>query len=107
MRETKYQSIIRAQAARAGVWLYRNNVGACIDQTGRRIQFGLCPGSADLIGWTPVVVTPDMVGKTVAVFTSIELKSINGRVSDTQQAWCKAVLRDGGIARIMREPETW
>jgi ribosomal protein S19 len=41
------------------------------------VQFGLCKGSADLIGWKRVTVTPEMVGSTVAVFTSIEVKTRN------------------------------
>lgn len=105
MTESAYMKRLQVAAAKRGVCLYRNNVGMCRADDGRFIRFGLAPGSADLIGWTPVVITPEHVGKTLAVFTSIETKSRRGRVRDEQRAWMDAVIRDGGIARIMREPE--
>ena len=37
-----------------------------------KITYGLQPGSGDRIGYTELVITPDMVGRKVAVFTSIE-----------------------------------
>ena len=51
MTEAAYQSQMRATAARHGLWLFRNNVGACVTKDGRRITYGLMPGSADCIGW--------------------------------------------------------
>lgn len=77
--------------------------GRLILQSARRIRYGLQPGSADLIGWTPVVITPDMVGQTVAVFTSIEAKTENDRISDDQIKWWKNVRKAGGIAKIIHE----
>ena len=40
----------------------------------RGYHFGLGKGTADLIGWKSINVTPDMVGKKIAVFTAIEVK---------------------------------
>lgn len=63
-------------------------------------------GACDLPGWTEVVVTEEMVGCKVAVFTSIESKSTKGgRVSDDQRKWMSAVLRAGGIAGVANSPE--
>lgn len=86
--------------------MFRNNVGAYKDpKTGRFIQYGVCnPGGSDLIGWTPVVVTPDMVGKTLAVFTAVENKTANGRVTEHQLNFIAQVLRGGGFAGIARSP---
>ena len=66
------------------------------------IRYGLQPGSADLIGWTPIIITPDMVGQTVAVFTSIEAKTDNDTIKPDQVQWARSVQRDGGIAKIVR-----
>ena len=66
------------------------------------MQFGLCKGSADLIGWRTVTVTPEMVGQKIAVFTSIEVKSTSGRVKPEQQQWLAAVQAAGGIAAVAR-----
>jgi hypothetical protein len=45
----------------------------------------LCKGSADLIGYRTITITPDMVGQQVAVFTSIEVKTPTGRIRPEQQ----------------------
>lgn len=67
---------------------------------GRPIKYGLQPGSGDLIGWTPVEITLEMVGETVAVFTSIEAKTEGDTVKRDQYAWARRVRHVGGIARI-------
>ena len=67
---------------------------------GQRISYGLFPGSSDYVGWDETVITPDMVGKTVAVFTSIEIKTENDKLSDKQRRWNAAVRRSGGIAEV-------
>ncbi len=66
------------------------------------MTFGLCKGSADLIGWRSVTITPEMVGQQIAVFTSIEVKSSSGRVKPEQQQWLNAVQAAGGIAGVAR-----
>lgn len=107
MSEAKYMNQIQLAAARAGTVLYRNNVGMAQDASGRWVKFGLATGSADLIGWTPVTITQEHVGKTLAVFTSVECKGRSTPVRPEQIKWRDAVERDGGIARIVREPEEW
>lgn len=63
---------------------YRNNSGALPSENGRVVRFGLGNESkksletyrtGDYVGFTPVVITPEMVGKTIAVFTNIECKA--------------------------------
>ena len=66
------------------------------------MQFGLARGSADLIGWRTITITPEMVGKQLAVFTSIEVKTPTGRIRPEQQAWLDTVQTAGGIAGIAR-----
>ena len=71
-------------------------------RSGRPVQFGLARGSADLIGWRSVVITPEMVGQRVAVFTSLEVKTPTGRLTPAQQAWLGTVHNAGGIAGVAR-----
>lgn len=60
-------------------------------------------GVSDLIGWTKVTITPEMVGKTVAVLTCGEAKRLKGgKVSGDQKDWIELVNNDGGIAGVMR-----
>ena len=99
----------------AGCTLLRNNSGA---QTikGRLVRWGLGnrskefnaqTKSSDLIGWTPVVITQDMVGKTVAVFTAMEVKPVGfiiktqyneGTREWAQENFCQTVRDAGGFA---------
>jgi hypothetical protein len=95
--------------------LFRNNVGLAYTgdvkrhkngtitiTNARPIKFGLCPGSSDLIGWTTIEITPEMVGRRIAVFTAIEVKSATGRASDKQKKFIKRIHDCGGIAGVAR-----
>ena len=100
--EQQIQQHIRLACSTGDTRLFRNNTGTLKDQNGRPVQFGLCKGSADLIGWKRVTVTPDMVGQQVAVFLSIEVKTPTGRIRPEQQQWLDAVQAAGGIAGVAR-----
>ena len=100
--EQTIQQHIRIACSIGTCRLFRNNTGTLRDINGRPVTFGLCKGSADLIGWTTRTITADMVGQQVAVFTSIEVKTPTGRVSSIQQAWLEAVTQAGGLAGIAR-----
>ena len=65
------------------------------------LKAGLCKGSSDIIGWKPVVITPDMVGKTVAIFTAIEVKYGTTRITEEQQNFVDQVNKHGGLAKII------
>lgn len=103
--EQRIQQEIRIACSTGDTRLFRNNTGTLRDQHGRPVTFGLCKGSADLIGWKRVTVTPDMVGSTVAVFLSIEVKTPSGRLRPEQQQWLDAVQAAGGIAGVARSVE--
>ena len=100
--EQTIQQHIRLACSIGSCRLFRNNTGTLRDINGRPVTFGLCKGSADLIGWTVRTITEDMVGQQIAVFTSIEVKSTSGRVKPEQQQWLNAVAAAGGIAGIAR-----
>jgi len=100
--QTIQQNIRLALGTRPDLRLFRNNTGTLKDQHGRPVQFGLCKGSADLIGWRTVTITPDMVGQQVAVFTSIEVKTPTGKLRPEQQQWLNVVQANGGIAGVAR-----
>lgn len=84
--------------------LFRNNTGAIKSKTGF-IRFGLVKGSSDLIGWTRVEITQEMVGQTVAVFTAPECKTETGRATPAQLHFLERVRLDGGYAGIVRSVE--
>ena len=84
---------------------FRNHTGAIEDKDGQWHRFGLCKGSSDIIGWTPVEITPEMVGQTVAVFTAIEVKTKRGRVSKEQAQFIYKLTGDGGIGFVARSDD--
>jgi hypothetical protein len=100
--EQQIQQQIRLTCSTGSTRLFRNNTGTLRDQHGRPVSFGLCKGSADLIGWRTVTITPEMVGQRIAVFTSIEVKAASGRLRPEQRQWLDAVQAAGGIAGVAR-----
>ena len=106
MSEQGVQQAIRlALGTHPGIKVCRTNVGAFKAPDGRVIRYGLITGSGDLIGWRSLVITPDMVGTTVAQFMSIEVKTPKGVVRPEQQVWADNVRKAGGIAIIARSVE--
>ncbi len=115
MSEHGIQSDIQLALSRGDVRLFRNNVGtgwvggptsrtrdgAVVLKNPRPLHAGLVRGSADLIGWKSVTVTPDMVGQKLAVFLSVEVKDTNGRPRPEQIIWYDNVRLAGGIAIIV------
>jgi hypothetical protein len=55
--EQSIQQHIRIACSTGATRLWRNNTGTLRDQHGRPVQFGLCKGSADLIGYRSITIT--------------------------------------------------
>lgn len=69
----------------------------------RVVRAGLeAPGSSDIIGWKTIVITPEMVGQSVAVFVAIECKTLKGRTAPEQRNFIDVVRSAGGLAGIAR-----
>ena len=101
MRETGIMHKIQLAMSRAGSRLFRNNCGALQDRHGQWIRFGIAnPGGSDLIGWTPVRVHKNMIGKTIAVFTAVEAKTRYGMMTEEQSNFIMQVNKQGGIAFV-------
>ena len=99
--ETGIQGRIRVAVAGLCT-LFRNNVGLFETKDGRKVRTGLIKGSSDLVGWTEVEVTAEMVGGTVAVFTGLEVKSATGRLTKPQRTFSANVRAAGGICATAR-----
>ena len=88
---------------------WRNNRGAIKTAKGY-LRYGI-PTPAkpdklkggDRLGWRQVTITPDMVGQTVAVFLSIELKTVNDHKAQGQIDWANFVRENGGLAEFWLE----
>lgn len=61
--------------------------GDYVVRFGQRIEYGWCPGSADILGVAPRVITQADVGRTFAVLIGPEVKTGNGRLEPHQRAF--------------------
>lgn len=111
--ETGLVKDILVKASSNGDRLFRNNVGSAwtgktqrladgrlLITNPRPVTFGLCTGSSDLIGWTNVEITQDMVGKTLPIFSACEVKFKNGKPTKEQKNFIKYIRSINGIATI-------
>lgn len=106
--ESSVMPEVRLALSRAQVTAFRNNIGLAWygENRDQPVRYGLVEGSGDLIGWKSVTVTPDMVGRRVAVFVSVEVKRPKGgRVTAEQENFIRVVLEAGGIAGVVRSAE--
>lgn len=78
--------------------------GDSIVRGARTVNVGT-KGMGDLVGWSPVTITPDMVGKTVAIYSVVEVKAGTDRIRPEQQAFIEAVVKSGGRAGIARSAD--
>jgi hypothetical protein len=112
-KERSIQAAIQLACSRKGVRLFRNStglgyIGRVVERDGSRITLsaarvlhaGLVKGGSDLIGWSPLIITEDMIGQTVAVFTAVEVKTKGVPLTDDQKHFIEAVRRAGGRAGV-------
>ena len=92
--ETKIMNKIMLAMSKKGYLCWRNQVGLFKTLDGRTVNIGI-KGSSDLMAIKPTVITPEMVGQTLAVFVAVEVKTATGRQSEPQKKWQKAVEKLG------------
>lgn len=119
--EAPFQQNLRFFASNQGRFLWRNNSGSLQNPAGQWIRFGLGNDSkklndhfksSDLIGITPVVISPQMVGRTLGVFTAVECKPPGWTYKGTgrevaQQNFINLVNQVGGFAGFAQSMEDY
>lgn len=111
MREKAVESHVLLDAGRLNIDLWRNNSGAFKDDYGHFIRYGLGSftkndelASGDLIGITPTLILPHMVGQILGVFTNVETKPTDWKFSTAdkrclrQKNFNDKVIASGGYA---------
>jgi hypothetical protein len=111
--EAEVQADVRLRAPLVRAHLFRNNSGVLPDGLANEsAAVNRVLKSADLIGWQSVTVTADMVGQTLAVFLSVEVKpeDFNGPRGkaeaeryEAQKNWANLVNKAGGRAYIVTD----
>ena len=126
MTESDLQRLIQTTWSQTQGRLFRNNCGVgwvgtlvrvnktqpllvgpgdVLLKNARPLHAGLCEGSSDLIGWRLVTVTPEMVGKQIAQFAAVEVKSKTGRPTEMQAQFLHVVENSGGYAVLAKKLE--
>ena len=120
MTESSVQQRVMLESSRLGARMFRNNVGACTDDRGNHIRYGLANvstaqnkrlKSSDLIGITPLTVQQHHVGNTLGIFTALEVKKGSWALPRTPNEREKAQLNfinlvrlNGGYAGFVNNP---
>lgn len=81
-----------------------HEAGQVIIKNPRPFNTGLPKGFPDLFGIKPIIITPDMVGKTIGVFCAIEVKH-KGKITTAQQNFIEFMRRVGALAGIAKSVE--
>lgn len=113
-QEGAAQATIRLEAARKGLLIWRNNVGALADANGRFVRYGLANDSeavnkriksGDLIGVRPVTISPGHIGHVIGQFVSREVKAPGWHYTATpreaaQLRWIELLASVGADAKF-------
>lgn len=107
--EAAAQSKIRLEASRRGVPLWRNNTGACVDETGRMVRYGLLNDSR---GLNDQIKSSDLVGinPDTGRFVAVECKAPGwtgprNKREQAQKAFLNLINSYGGQAGFAAGPE--
>lgn len=102
-RDTDLKARVMLELSKKGFTLFRNNTGtanvARKGQTPRWVNYGLTKGSSDLIGWKVYNLNEG----SLAVFTAVECKSLNDRLTPEQRTFLRNVREAGGLAMVAKE----
>ena len=120
MSEASVQQRVNLESSRLGARLFRNNVGACVDDNGNHVRYGLANvsvaqnkrlKSSDLIGITPLLIQQHHVGTKLGIFTALEVKKSDWKMPLSPNAREKAQLNfinlirlNGGFADFINDP---
>lgn len=104
--ESSVNDVVKLWASTKGGELYRNSRGMMPLPNGGMRPYGVGPnGSGDLVGPMPVTITPEMVGRTVAIYCELESKTPIGRVQQHQLERISKLRDMGAMAGVVRSAE--
>lgn len=93
---------------------WKNNRGSAVIR-GRFIAYGIPTpahgrrendddmAGGDRLGFRQITITPEMVGQKIAIFLSIEEKTVTDTIKPNQKKWHNFVISEGGISEIWKE----
>lgn len=117
MRESTVQSAAMVALSEAGHYCLRVNSGEfwggkVVAHDGARVMLehptrihGAPPGTSDLIGCTTRVITPDMVGQSIAQMFCIEMKRPGEKPEKHQERYLAMMRSRGALAGVATSKE--
>lgn len=95
-------------------FMFRNNRG-CARIGASVVRFGIPEPKGhekpsdlkggDYIGIEEIIITPSMVGKSIAVFLNVEIKGEGDKLVEGQIRWHNFIIDHGGISEIWKDGE--
>ena len=117
MKESDIQNQILIELSKQGTVAFRINAGSfwageimsnkdnmLLMKNPRKVQ-GAPEGTSDIIGVTSVMITTEMVGTRVGVFTAIEVKKPGQNPKPHQVNFLSQMRSRGALAGVARSPE--
>lgn len=111
--ETNLQRRIQVELSGLHTRLFRNHRGAAwqgsnfqvrngrvISGNARFVTFGLAPGASDFVGMHRIVITADMVGKSLSVPVMLETKTEDQRTTKEQKSFLSMAHDMGCISGV-------
>jgi Holliday junction resolvase len=95
MKEGDLQRLIMVSLSENGCMVFRNNTGSYKSDSGVFIRYGLCVGSADIIG----------IHKPTGRFLAFEVKTAKGKPTKEQLNFIEQVRAANGVAGIVRSTQ--
>lgn len=102
-QETNVSKATQVEACDHDCRLFRNNRGLFFTMSGQKVRAGLeSEGASDNIGFAQITITPEMVGKKVAVLLVVESKKpdwkkVLTKIEKSQQDFIDFVRHWGGF----------
>jgi hypothetical protein len=109
MTESEILAYARLQATKLGGRLWRNQSGLAWQgeiisknnnvlhlRNPRPLKSGLVIGASDLIGFLPIRITEEHLGKILAIFWANEIKTKNDKLSKEQLNFLQFIGESGG-----------
>ena len=107
LSQNKAIRVFRVNVGKAwtGSDFFKRPNGDLLIKNPRPFKTGVPNGFSDLFGIVTVKITKEMVGRTVGIFTAIEVKTPKGKASKEQISFIGLVKKLGGRAGIARSEQ--
>jgi hypothetical protein len=102
---TRWQRLIRVNCGRFWAGKVRSIRNGILTLVNYGVVQGADTGTSDAVGFDSIIITPEMVGRRVAVFVAAEYKAGRDQLRKEQINFRNMVVSLGGVHREIRDSE--